>query len=257
MTRRIIQIISVIFLNAGNLFGKAFRLAPCPILNCDGCAFALFACPIGMFQRFLAIQSFDFISAGFLLLVGLIVGKMMCAYVCPFGFFQELLAKIPVKKLELPKWAGYIKYITAALLVGAVPYFWGMKSKLSFCYLCPAGTLEAHIPSIFMGTASISFIKIGILAAVIVGAIFYKRFFCKVFCPITVVYGILNHYSFYQMKLDKELCTTCKACEPVCPAGIKFHENDTSEDCIRCGECKTACKFDAVKTHSFYQEPKQ
>ena len=49
-----------------------------------------------------------------------------------------------------------------------------------------------------------------------------------------------------------DVCTGCEACKKVCPAnaieGVKKEQHVISQDkCIKCGQCFTVCKFEAVK----------
>ncbi|MCK7490712.1 MAG: 4Fe-4S binding protein [Comamonadaceae bacterium] len=69
------------------------------------------ACPVGAMQTFfgglrfnlsVAEKKFGLYVAGFLAAVGSAVGRMPCGWVCPFGFFQELVHKIPSPKIKLP-----------------------------------------------------------------------------------------------------------------------------------------------------------
>lgn len=51
--------------------------------------------------------------------------------------------------------------------------------------------------------------------------------------------------------IEEEPCKYCTLCKKVCPAGAisgqvkKVHKIDQSK-CIKCGKCKTKCKFDAI-----------
>jgi NADH:ubiquinone oxidoreductase subunit F (NADH-binding)/NAD-dependent dihydropyrimidine dehydrogenase PreA subunit/(2Fe-2S) ferredoxin len=67
-------------------------------------------------------------------------------------------------------------------------------------------------------------------------------------CPAGVCKALITY------TIDSELCTGCKACAKQCPQGCitgekkEPHVIDTTE-CIRCGICKDACKFDAIKVY--------
>ncbi len=60
------------------------------------------ACPIGAFQAVVGSSkfSFSYYITGFLILLGVLLGRFICGFLCPFGWFQELLHKIPTKKLS-------------------------------------------------------------------------------------------------------------------------------------------------------------
>ena len=144
----------------GGMYQGPLKRACVPVLNCWSCPGALGACPIGALQAALGApgrRRFPFYVLGTLMLFGVVLGRLACGLLCPFGFVQDLLYKIPVKKWRPPRRIDrplrYLKYAVLAALValplllkpafgGAPPYF---------CkYLCPAGTLEAGIPQLLL-----------------------------------------------------------------------------------------------------------
>ena len=69
-----------------------------PVLNCYACPLAAVACPIGSLQHFSAIHVFPFYTVGILGLVGSVVGRMTCGWICPFGFTMQ----VQVNALGIP-----------------------------------------------------------------------------------------------------------------------------------------------------------
>lgn len=71
-----------------------------PGLNCYSCPAASGACPIGSFQAVVGSSKFNFsyYVTGFLILLGVLLGRFICGFLCPFGWLQDLLNKIPCKK---------------------------------------------------------------------------------------------------------------------------------------------------------------
>ena len=86
-----------------------------PGLNCYSCPAASGACPIGAFQSVVGSSKFNFsyYITGFFILLGVILGRFICGFLCPFGWFQDLLHKIPGKKLSTArlKPLRYLKYV--------------------------------------------------------------------------------------------------------------------------------------------------
>ena len=68
-----------------------------PGLNCYSCPAAAGACPIGAFQAVVGSSkfSFSYYVTGFLILTGVLLGRFVCGFLCPFGWLQELLHQIP------------------------------------------------------------------------------------------------------------------------------------------------------------------
>jgi len=93
-----------------------------PVFHCYSCPLALFACPIGVMANFSALHIFPFLAVGTLVIIGALFGSFICGWVCPFGFLQDLIGRIPTRKFELPGWMGYTRYVVLVVCVLAIPY---------------------------------------------------------------------------------------------------------------------------------------
>ncbi len=225
-----------------------------PILTCWGCPLSRFGCPMGALQHFIGIRQIPYYIIGFFGTIGIIVGRMSCAWICPFGFFQDLLKKITKIKLTLPQWTTYIKYAVLVGIAGLVVY---LTAEPWFCMLCPAGILEAGLPLVLADKtgdlkALVGWLfktKLIILVLVIIASIFIKRFFCRVLCPIGAIYSIFNRFSLVTMSVDSNKCQDkkCGVCRKVCPMDINIYDNANAKECIRCLECKYKCPKQAIK----------
>lgn len=140
----------------GGLYQGAGKTVCVPGLNCYSCPAASGACPIGAFQAVVGSSkfSFSYYITGFLILLGVLLGRFICGFLCPFGWFQELLHKIPTKKLSTKKLRPltYLKYAVLLVMVLLLPAFLvndvGMGDPFFCKYLCPQGVLEGAIPAV-------------------------------------------------------------------------------------------------------------
>ena len=66
---------------------------------------------------------FSYYITGILILLGVLLGRFICGFLCPFGWLQELLHKIPGKKLSTKKLRPltYLKYVILLLAVVLLP----------------------------------------------------------------------------------------------------------------------------------------
>ena len=117
-----------------------------PVFHCYSCPWATFACPIGILAQYGALHVIPYLALGTLLVAGSLFGSLICGWACPFGFLQDLVARIPTPKLRLPGWLGLTHYAVLAGLVFLVPYYYGEGSPWFICRVCPAGALEAAVP---------------------------------------------------------------------------------------------------------------
>ena len=186
------------------------------------------------------------------------LGRFICGFLCPFGWFQELLHKIPTKKFSTKKLKAltWLKYAILLLMVVLLPMLLvndvGMGDPYFCKYLCPQGVLEGAIPLSLANTGIRSALgslfawKLTILLTVIVLSILFYRPFCKWLCPLGAFYALLNKASLFQMKVDKDRCISCGKCARVCQMDVDVTKTPNHSECIRCGMCVRACPTNAV-----------
>lgn len=251
------------FIKGGIYQGKLKQLC-LPGLNCYSCPGALGACPIGAMQAALTQRSgnkptnyFPFYAVGAVMLFGAICGRLVCGFLCPFGWAQELLHKIPAGKLKINTFKGdkalrYLKYAVLVVFVFAMPLFI-TNAFPWFCKLiCPSGMLFGGIPllSVNEGLRSaaggFTILKLSILAVIIIASIIIYRPFCKYICPLGAIYSLLNKASLYRAYVNENACTHCKRCASVCKMGVDITKTPNAPECIRCGDCKAACPSNAI-----------
>jgi polyferredoxin len=81
----------------------------------------------------------------------------------------------------------------------------------------------------------------------VVAAIAIKRPFCRVICPIGAIYAPFNKVSLLRMTLKTRACRGCTLCTKVCPMNISVYEDPNQLECIRCFECKWACRHTDIR----------
>jgi ferredoxin-type protein NapH len=67
---------------------------PMPWLVCWSDPFAPGACPAGTFQHFFNTGHFPFFALGIFLLIGALFGRMVCGWLCPFGYLQDIVYRM-------------------------------------------------------------------------------------------------------------------------------------------------------------------
>lgn len=283
--RKMIQLISAVIYNldvknflSGSISRSPLKQICVPGLNCYSCPGAVASCPLGSLQNTIAGGRFPFFITGFLLLTGVLLGRAVCGFLCPFGFIQELLNKIPAligfkKKgktqprrkytplAQLSRKATLCKYAVLILLVICLPLIFYIKDGIAspyFCkWICPAGTLEAGIPLILsneMLRSAAGFLfgwKTLILVITIIWSIAVYRPFCRYICPLGAIYSFFNKIAAVGVAVDTDKCLQCGKCIAACKMDT-LSVND--RECIRCGECILECPAKAIYIKSFFSK---
>ena len=244
----------------GTIYQGNGKTACVPGLNCYSCPAATGACPIGAFQAVVGSSKFkiSYYITGFFILMGVLLGRFICGFLCPFGWFQDLLHKIPGKKFSTAKLKPlrYVKYIILVVFVILLPALvtnsLGMGDPFFCKYICPQGVLEGALPlsitnaGIRSALGKLFTFKFSILTIVIILSILFYRPFCKWICPLGAIYSLFNKVSFLKINVDNNKCVGCQKCSKVCKMDVNVVESPNHPECIRCGECIKACPTDAL-----------
>ena len=251
---------------AGFLHGKIYqgpwKKLCVPGLNCYSCPGALGSCPIGALQAVLSSRNFQFAYyvVGFLLLIGALLGRFVCGFLCPFGWIQDLLHKIPFprkcKTFRGDKLLRKVKYGILLVFVILLPLFLvdilGQGTPWFCKLICPAGMLEGGIPLVLLNQGLRSAIgwlyawKGVILGCTVLLSIWIYRPFCKYLCPLGAIYSLFNPISIFRLRVDREKCTQCGACAKACGMHLNPVQTPNHPECIRCGACQNTCPSGAI-----------
>ena len=264
--RRLIQLYAALLTNAnikgfatGTIYRGEVKNACVPGLNCYSCPGAAASCPLGALQNSLAESRAraPYYIFGILMLYGLLLGRAICGFLCPFGLIQDLLHKIPTPKLKkgrVTRVLSYLKYVILVVFVFILPLIYAFRDfpLPAFCkYICPAGTLGGAMGLLANEANSALFGMLGplftwkfvLLISVLVAVIFVYRAFCRFLCPLGALYGLFNRFSLLGIKLDRPKCVDCGRCQAHCKMDIR---RVGDAECISCGECIAVCPTQAI-----------
>jgi len=162
-----------------------------------------------------------YLLLGFAAVTTLLWGQVYCGMVCPFGALQELVSRLgrrlglrsyAVRRLDLR--ARYTKFAIAA---GVMTAFW-ITGDLIWVNFNP---MQSFFAWRFTGW-------VGWLAALsLLGALFYYRFWCRVFCPLGALLALGNKLSFARRWAPRRNFNYCDL-------GVR---DEFDVDCIQCNRC--------------------
>jgi ferredoxin-type protein NapH len=192
--------------------------------------------------------------------IGLLFGRGVCGWLCPFGGLTEIF--VTGKKIRwhlnflkrrvttragfsyagLKEWVKDTKYGLLATVVL-------LSIFLSFplvCVFCPVFWLNPLF-ILWVMTAFILFF------AVALPIMTKRRWWCLI-CPIGAAFGLINKISLFRIRIDKKKCIKCYDCVDECrmyaitPETIE-KDKSPGDDCTRCGRCMEACPEHAIDMH--------
>lgn len=211
-------------------------------------------------------------------LLVIVIGKAWCGWVCPLGFFQDVLDLIRRKigaagirfSKKLRSGLSWIKwlFLSIALLLPiwvAFPLFCpcvALDLRLPLCQICPGkyilpllvgnpDRVSADLQSVtrlVMSTLGLAFSGLAV-----VGAFIKRRFWCP-YCPLGLILSWYRKISFLKLVKNDEKCTRCEICYNVCPGEVeevyqsRGKTDVTFGDCLLCLKCVENCpEDDALK----------
>ena len=261
----------LIFFFVVNPFGLLSARWLClPVFNCHSCPWAVTACPVGVIAKFVAMGMLPLLAIGVIGVFAALAGRIYCGWACPFGFLQDLLARVPLPKFSMPGLFRFTKY--AVLIVGVLvlPYLLTDDSPWFFCRLCPVGTIEGAVPAKVQGwtaetaaaedesslegsdeahegyyagalesPAGLPWLRYAILAALLLWMLFTVRPFCRYLCPLGAILSLFNKFSIWRMGVDQQNCRECGRCGRECLMDVEIYRDPGSAECVRCLECNS------------------
>ncbi len=263
--RKIMQLYFGLLFNAnlkgfvtGSIYKGNSKMMCVPGLNCYSCPGAIGACPLGSLQgSFSAGHSTIYYVGGILLLYGILFGRMICGWLCPFGLVQELVYKLKTPKVQkspITRLLSCFKYVLLVFFVFVIPIMYALRNipLPAFCkYICPAGTLEGGV-LLLSNAVNASYLsmlgplftwKFLLMVSILVGCVFIFRLFCRFICPLGALYGVFNKISIFGIQVEKHKCIHCGLCTAHCKADIKYPGD---RECISCGACVDGCPTKAI-----------
>jgi polyferredoxin len=162
---------------------------------------------------------------------GIIWGRLFCGKICPLGYIQGLIFKIPfpkkIRTFRLDKYLRYLKYAILLVYIILVVFF-----PLSD----ETNNANLNIFSMIITTF-----------VVLIFFIIFELPFCKYICHFGAIISLGNKISPYKYRVNDK-CTKCGVCSRACKMNIEPFKTPNNLECTRCGVCKKVCPYKAIIT---------
>jgi len=262
--QRVVQTLSLIVLNSNVRGAETFGFC-LPVMHCNTCPWSWTLCPVykltELVQFHEPLVSVEWLVIAAIFAVCAFVGRFFCGWICPAGFVQDLLYKIPSPKFSIPIHMQWLKYGFLFITVVAVAYFIGKEVPAFFCAYCPTSTIESIIPAMIFSPEYVlgaaGYWRFPVLALVLLLAVTSARSFCKIMCPIGAMVAITNKFSLFSIKLSADKCIHCHKCDKSCPMDVPVEKCATTGkkvsrdlECVECLTCEGVCPTTAISNNS-------
>jgi len=231
-------------------------------------------------QYMLSLPLFPWVPLASILIIGIIIGRLLCGWACPFGFIQDLLSRLSKEKIRISQ-QNHNKYIKIKFVFLGITLFVSFILALSlhldannelkralgsfaegiFYTISPNETFFGDLPSLLtqISTGSLNlnisnyllYFNLIFLIFILIGAFKIPRFWCRYLCPLGGFLGLIAKCSLLGIRRDLTKCDRCMKCVKVCPMQIKIlelpWEKFTDTECTLCVECIEECPNDALK----------
>lgn len=222
-----------------------------------------------------AVLALNVVVVAALLILTLLFGRIYCSVICPLGVMQDVFSwlggkiwKNRFRHTREKKWLRYgvLGVFVVCLVVGFAPvttllapysaYGRIVNSLFRPLYdmlnnaLAGMETDTYYFSQVEIWMRSVSTFAVAIITFVALAfiALRYGRTYCNTVCPVGTFLSFFARFSVFKVRLNKENCKDCGACEKSCKASaIDFRSGTVDYSrCVVCGDCLGKCKFDAL-----------
>jgi len=210
------------------------------------------------------------ITLGTFLLLFVFLNKAFCGWICPLGFFQEVMHLIGQKlgirrrtSLEEPtvRRVRPVKWLMLALLVFTFPLLTGLgltghELGSPYCSICPSRILttlaSGDTSQLVVDTTSSGYMILSLIATFGFGlmlamALYMRQPFCRI-CPMLALHALFRKIGLVRLvKNATPRCNKCGLCAKACPMDIREIHTEMEKrdvmhaDCTLCGRCVEFC----------------
>ncbi len=283
--RLIVQALSFASINA--LLFRALSLeigpfpVPLPILANPGKP-SIFPGALETTEALLSKAEAPLAALAMAFILGALLGRAFCGWVCPFGFLQDVLRFLSKAKRKIAprdhSFLSKLKYLIllsllslSASLALSYGFGWGGAYRAAlgplasgpFSAISPVGAGPREILRGIFAAASegrlgewatslprTTLISLALLTIAVYGGLKVSRLWCRYLCPTGALMALFGRVSFLGIGRRPARCDRCASCEAACPMQVPIlslpWQRFNHPECIACLECSDACPNGAI-----------
>ena len=210
------------------------------------------------------------ITLGTFVLLFVFLNKAFCGWICPLGFFQEVMNMIgtklglqqqdsvsekSVKRMRPIKWFILVFFVFFFPLLTGLGYV-GHELGDPYCRICPSRILTTlavgDTDQLVIDSTSDGYMIWSLIATFMFGLIMaigltVRQPFCRI-CPMLALHAVFRKIGLVRLvKNAKPRCEKCGICAKECPMDISEIHTEMEKkdvlyaDCTLCGRCVEFC----------------
>ena len=196
-------------------------------------------------------------------LLTLVLGRVFCGWVCPFGAIHHLIGWLSVRRSSPQQQVEGNRYrrinafkyyllvaFGAAALLGTLQI--GLLDPIVTFYRSLSTavwpTVDQATGSIFLRPPAyrLSWVFGSLFGLLLVLNVGWPRFFCRVLCPLGALMGLLGRFAWWRIDRDPAKCTDCDLCLKACEGAADPQSHLRKAECFVCMNCLNDCQYGAI-----------
>lgn len=180
------------------------------------------------------------------LLTVFIANKFICSWGCQFGTLQDLIFRINRDKADRKGILPQVK-IPFSVTNGVRIVLFAVFSVIAAGW--GVDIIKPVDPFGFFNPLALSAIAASFIGFLLVLSLFVYRPWCHLFCPFGLAGWVVEKFSIFRIRVNREKCIDCKACVKACPStvmGAILNDERVIPDCFSCATCMDACPTGAL-----------
>jgi polyferredoxin len=210
-----------------------------------------------------------------LIVLALLFGRVYCSSICPMGIFQDIASRCFKSRKKFVYRKNNFLLRWSILAITFILFFSGYTAALGMLDPYGAyGRIAVHVfkPVYMFANNALAYIfnhfgnytfyqieitmlsvfsfTVALLTFAIVGVLAFAkgRLYCNTICPVGVVFGFLNKFSLFKIRINNGKCASCGVCEKKCKASCIDAKAKTIDyaRCVNCFNCLDNCNKKAI-----------
>ncbi len=180
-------------------------------------------------------------------ILGVLYGKRWyCSWVCGCGGLANTagepfrhLTPTTMRSWKFEKWAVHLTLLLALVVTALVIASWAVGENYPQ-FQESAASIQSFYGFVFVTMLS------GIIG-VVVYPIGGTRVWCRNFCPMAALLGLIQKFGRYRITVKDDMCISCGLCTKYCEMGIdvrayaQANQDFVRASCVGCGLCAEVC----------------